>query len=355
MDNETAEAPVRNYAYNESQDTIVEPEVIEPVEKVEVTPEGKVEPKAEPKVEPEVKADPKVEAKVEPAIEPKVETKVEPEKPAEVTEADWKKALKSADKYEAFKELGLSDFTIGMIKYQEQTGDFTPYLEVKSVDYSKMDAKDLIKLDMKKQYPGMNDRALNFKYNKDLEEKYYLNRDDYPEDSDEAIYGQEQLRIDGEQKRKQFVEEQQKFKAPEPQPDLDATNREADLQRQRASLGESVMNNAFTKNLQANKFITFGEGEESFNYPVEDVQSLVDTALSAIVNSGHTDISKLDMEVFYKQLLLGKDMKAYEKAFADHIRNLDKRKFQDEMQNVTQINNQTPEPPKEQKDYGYRG
>lgn len=349
MDNETVEAPVRNYAYNESADDIIQPEPIV----AEVTPEPKIEPEAQApaaEIKPEPKAEP---AEAKPAeVKPEI-----PVKPAEVTATDWKKAIKDSnpDKYEVLKEMGYTDWTIDMIKYADKTGSWDDYINAKSADYSKMTPEQLIKLDMKRQYPGMNERALNFKYNKDLEQKYYLNREDYPEDSDEAVYGQEQLRIDGEQKRKQFIEEQQQFKAPEPQPDLDATNREADLQRQRASLGESIMNNAFTKSLQANKYLTFGEGEESFNYPVEDVQSLVDTALNAIVNSGYTDISKLDVEVFYKQLLLGKDMKAYEKAFADHIRNVSKKKLQDELQNVTQVNNNQPDAPIAQKDYGYRG
>ena len=342
--------PEVNYAYNEDQDTLVD----EPI-----APVASIEPKEEtPKVEPAPREEPKVEPVIE-KVEPKIDPVEKVEKPAEVPATDWRKSLKEVlkdtDKYEAFKELGLTDFEIGMLKYKEKTGDYTPYLEVKSVDYAKMTPEQLIKADMQKKYPGMNERALNFKYNKDLEEKYYLNRDDFPEDSDEAIYGQEQLRIDAEQKRKQFIEEQQQFKAPEPQPDLDATNREADLQRQRASLGESVMNNPFTKSLQANKYITFGEGEESFNYPVEDVQSLVDTALSAIVNSGYTDASKLNAEVFYKQLAYGKDPAKFEKELINHGRNLSKKDLQNELQNVTPPNNQTAAAPAEQKDYGYRG
>jgi len=337
-----------NYAYNEPQ--VVEPEIVE-------QPETKVEPEVPEVKVPETKVEEtKVEPKAEVKEEPKEEAQVV-EKPEEVTAADWKKVLKDTnpDKYEVLKEMGYDDFTIGMLKYKEQTGDYTPYLEVKTVDYTKMSSEQIIKMDMQKKYPGISEKALNIKFNKELNEKYYLNRDDYPEDSDEAVLGQELLRLESEQIRKQFIENQQKFKAPEPQPDLDATNREAELQRQRASVGEGVMNNPVTKSLQANKYITFGKGEESFNYPVGDVQSLVDTALNSIVNSGYTDISKLNMEVFYKQLLIGKDMEAYEKAFADHIHNLDKLRFQNEMHNTTPVNNSVPDAPLPKKDYAYRG
>lgn len=344
MADETVEAPAINYAYLEPHEPIVAEQKAEPE-----APETQVEVKAEP----EVKVEPKPEVKPE-TVEPKAEVKAI-EKPAEVTAVDWKAALKTADKYEALKELGYDDFTIGMLKYKEQTGDYTPYLEVKTVDYSKMTPEQILKLKIQNENKGMAEKALNFKINKELNEKYYLNREDYPEDSEEAIYGQEQMRFDGEAQRKQFIESQKQFKAPEPQPDLDATNREAELQRQRAAIGESVMNNPFTKSLQENKYITIGKGEESFHYPVEDVKSLVDTALNSIVNSGYTDISKLNMETFIKQLIIGKDVDAYEKAIADNALNLSKKKLQDELQNRTPINNQQLEPPAAKKDYGYRG
>jgi hypothetical protein len=297
--------------------------------------------------------EPKPEAKQDPKPEQTPEAKPE-EKPAEVTAVDWKAALKTADKYEALKELGYDDFTIGMLKYKEQTGDYTPYLEVKTVDYTKMTPEQLLKLDIKRQNPEMNERALNFKINKELNEKYYLNREDYPEDSDEAIYGQEQLRLDGENKRKAFIEEQNKFKAPEPQPDLDATKRDAELQQQRAALGELVMNNEATKSLQTSKSVVFGEGEASFNYPT-DTQALVDSALNTILNSGRTDLTGVDMNVFYQTLAFGADPKGFMEAYSNHLSAVAKSKLQKELGNITPIEGGDPiTPAPVTKDYSYK-
>ena len=349
MAEETVEAPVRNYAYLEEADT--------PLAEVEIVPEVKSEPiepvkevKEEVKAEEPKKEEPKVEVKDEPKQEVKTEVK---EKPAEVTTVDWKSALKTADKWEALKELGYDDFTIGMLKYKEQTGDYTPYLQVKTVDYTKMTPEQILKTDLRKQYPDMSEKALNFKYNKEATEKYYLNREDYPEGSDEAEIGQELMKIDAEQKRKAFIEEQNKFKAPEPQPDLDATKREADLQQQQAALGNLVMNNEATTSLQKSKSIVFGQGEESFTYPIADPQSLVDTAMNTILNSGRTDLTGVDLNLFYKQLAKGQP--GWDKAYADHITALAKANFQKEIGNITPVGSGEPvTPPAVEKDYGYK-
>ena len=196
----------------------------------------------------------------------------------------------------------------------------------------------------------MSEKALNFKFNKEFNEKYYLNREDYPEDSDEAEYGQEQLRLDGENKRRSFIEEQEKFKAPEPKSDLDATKKEADLQQQQATLSSAVMNNDATKNLQTAKAIKFGEGEESFNYPIKDPQNFVDTALQTVLNSGRANLEGVDLNVFYKQLAKGQA--DWETAFAAHQQALAKKKFQDELQNISPKDVSEPEA-KEKKNYWY--
>lgn len=342
------QTPTRNYGYLEENEVV---EIPQETPQPEVAEVPKEEPKEEPKAE--VKPEPKQEVKTETKEEPKEEPKAEV-KPAEVTAADWKQALKAGvDKYEVLKELGYDDFTIGMLKYKEQTGDYTPYLQVKTVDYTKMSPEQILKEDLRRQFPDMSEKTLNFKFNKELKDKYYLDREEYPEGSDEAEVGQELMRLDAEQRRKAFIEEQNKFKAPEPQPEVDATKREAELQQQRATLGNLVMNNEATTGLQKTKSISFGEGEESFNYPIEDPKALVDIALNTILNSGRTDLTGVDLNLFYKQLAKGQP--GWEKAYADHITALNKQKFQKEIGNITPIEGGDPvTPAKVEKDYGYK-
>lgn len=263
------------------------------------------------------------------------EAEAETEQQAEAAApVDWKTQIKDVDKWEVLSTLGFDEFSIGMLKYKEKTGDVTPYLEAKTVDYTKMSPEQLLRLDLKKKNEGMSERALNIKLKKEIEDKYCLDRELHPEDSDEAVLGQEQLRLDAEQVRKAFIENQKSFKEPESLPDLDATRKEAEMQQLKASLGNGIMNDAATVNLKKAKTLTFGKGEASFNYPIKNVQPLIDAALTTIVESGRKDLKGINLNTFYKQLTYGSDPDGFEKEWADHIEAVAKKKFQKRIQNV---------------------
>lgn len=247
---------------------------------------------------------------------------------------DWKATIKGVDKYEALEALGYDKFSINLLKYREKTGNVTPYLEVKSVDYEKMSPEQIMKVSLQKSNPGMSVKALEFKFNKELREKYYLDRDDYPENSDEAIYGEEQMRLDAEQQRKALIAEQNDFKAPEVSADLQDTAKQAQLQQQRAEIGNKVVSDDATVKLKESKALTFGKGEASFSYPIPDVQGLIDTALSTILSSGRTDLNGVNIGVFYKQLAYGQDPEAFEREFAKHHQAIGRKGVQSGLQNI---------------------
>ena len=290
---------------------------------------------------------------VEPIVEIAQEIPVEI-KPIEVTPTDWKKAIKTADKYEALKELGYDDFTVNMLKYKDGTGDFIPYLQAKTVDFSKMSDVQLLKMDMQKQNPGMSERALDFKFKKDFETKYYTNRDEYDEDSDEAVFGAEQLRLDSEAKRKQFIEEQEGFKAPEPKADPDASRKAVELEQKQTQLKNFVLESPLTKSLQTAKSISFGEGEESFNYPLKDTQSLIDNALNSVLNASDTELTPENLQRYYAALAIGSDVQGFVKAHAEHYKALGRRKVQDELQNITPKADGVIPVPAVTKNWGYK-
>lgn len=311
-----------------------------------------------PPVVVETPATPVAETSAPPVVETPKPHVVEAQTPPVVAQTpatvvtDWKAELKKADKYEALREIGYNDFAIEAMRYYDRTGGLAEYASVKSVDYKTMTPEQLLKIDLQRQNVGMSEKALNFKLNKELNEKYYLDRETYPEGSVEADYGQEQMRLDAEQKRKAFIAEQDKFRAPELQPDLDATNKAAELQQQRASISTGVMNDPATKNLQTAKVIVFGEGEDSFSYPITDAQSFADIALNTILNSGRNDLTGVNLNAFYKQLAMAQP--GWEKAHADHHQALAKLKFEKTIGNVTPINSTTEVDAPAGKDYSMR-
>lgn len=334
-------AEVKNFGYIPDSGEEEEFEEQEPVEQAVEEKEPVAETKEEVKQE---------------TVEPIVAEipKVEEVKPIEVKATDWKQALKSADKYEALKELGYDDFTINMLKYKEGTGDFLPYLQAKTVDYTKMTPAQLLKLDLQKQNPGMSERALDFKFKKDFETKYYQDRDEFPEDSDEAVFGEEQLRLDSEAKRKQFIEEQEAFKAPEPKADPDASRKAVELEQKQTQLRNFVLDSPLTKSLQTVKSISFGEGEESFNYPIKDSQGLIDSALNSVLSASDAELTPDNLQKFYAALAIGNDVQGFIKAHADHYKSLGHKKVQDELQNITPKANGVIPTPKPTKSYGYQ-
>ena len=269
------------------------------------------------------------------AVEPVVEV-------AAPLPTDWRTGIKGVDKYDILKEAGIDDFTINMMKYKEKTGDYTPYLQAKTVDYTKMTAEQVLRLDLKKNNPGLSDSSLNFQFNKDFESKYYTNRDDFEEDSVEAIYGAEKLQLDSEEKRKQFITEQEQFKAPEPTPDLDASRKAVELEAKQTQQRNYILESPVTKSLQSAKAITFGDGEGSFTYPIGNLQPVIDNALQAVLNSTDTELTAESLQGFYESLVFAQNPKAFMKASAAHFKAQGIKKVGDEIQGITPLGQSSP-------------
>lgn len=266
------------------------------------------------------------------------ENKKEDVKPTSPEPVDWKESLKSQDKYDVLKALGYDDFTVNMLKYKDAEGDFSPYLKAKTVDYAKMDSNQIFLEQLKKENPGLSERALKFKLKDSLNDKYFLDRDMYPEESEEAEIGKELMDADAEKLRKSFVDEQQKFTAPDPvkQPVQQDFSKEIIK-----SVDEHPVSQAI---LKENK-LTFGDGEESFHFPI-DSKALLQKAENTFTGLNVRDLSKVDMNKFYMSLAISADLDAFQKAFADHYKNVGRKALQTELQNAKPPSGQptTPEP-----------
>lgn len=79
------------------------------------------------------------------------EQKSDESQPPAATTYDWKKEVKKLSKADVLKELGLDEFAVGMVDYYQKEGNVTPYLEVKTVDYSKMTSEQLLEMQLKKR------------------------------------------------------------------------------------------------------------------------------------------------------------------------------------------------------------
>lgn len=303
----------------------------EPKEEVEVpeVPEEKTEEKVVEEKPVEVKEEIKEEPKEEPKVEVKEEPKEEPKQPV----FNFDEELKKVDKYETLKKLGFDEFTIDLLKYKEQTGDVTPYLEAKTVDYSKFTDEQIMKHDLRAQYKGISDKAFELLYEQKVIEKYQLDADQHEEAT--AELGKELLKFEADKIRQGLIEAQAKFKAPEKPVDDSAQKQQQELDDKIAEYKSYVNDSEQTKTLLKDKKLVYGSGDTAFNFTVEKPSDLVDTALTPnllfndlVDKNGNADLAKL-----YKAKAYIANMSKIEQMLISHGETIGKKKAFDELQN----------------------
>lgn len=260
------------------------------------------EPKEQPIVEPKIESgsDPKPEPKVDhtPKPEPKVETKVEPDKkvlpeikPDEIKPiADIPKSQELAEE-EYFKWLekvsngrlkGKADLDDlpnlikpangRLAKANEYAllneGDELAFYKTQSTDWSKVDAADIIKSNIKKDNPSLTDTQVN----KVIEKKYSL----YPEDHDkydeeEAELGKIQLEMDANPIRKAFIQEQETLAVHPAQKERQTAAENEARQKQENDKVIETWKSGVKNHLKDFKSITLDLGDgKPFNYEIKD-------------------------------------------------------------------------------------
>jgi hypothetical protein len=311
---------------NKTGEEIEEVEEIEEEVKNETVEETKEEtPEAAAEVVPEV-------AK-EVAKEPEVgkdwrETVSQEELIAEVT--------KKLDRQALLRAAGIDEETIKAIEYKEATGDWEQYLKIKNTDYTKLSREQLIEMDLRERKPNADNKKFQILLKAELE-KYKLDREDYDEDSIEAIVGEDSLEEDSAIIRARYIEKQSSFKAPEKQPDTTAQDREVFQQQ----VTDIIRNSDTVKNLQTNKLLPFGVGEEAFNYEVGEVSKLVDATITATIQSGQNP-TNADINKMVKTLVYHIDPEAIEKALINHGKILGNRDVRKEVSNTKANTATTP-------------
>lgn len=217
-----------------------------------------------------------------PASEPtKTETKVKAEEPTPTFDVKEKTngAYDSFDalwndfqeaknaKPEATGYEPSDDFIKGAIEYYEKTGDLTPYLEAKTVDYDSLSDEAILKKSMREEYPSLDDKTFNRLFEKQLQKEYTLDPDEYSEEDVEL--GKALMQNKAQKLREKYKESQAKFAAP--------TNDQAAKQQELAEQWTSmVTENDYVKNLQKDGKVQFQYGDEKFTYELDNPKEIVD-------------------------------------------------------------------------------
>jgi hypothetical protein len=269
---------------------------------------------------------------------------------------DWRTVLKAQPSSHVLKELGYDDSMVGLLNEWKQldpkmqaffqtwksNGDIKPYFEALNTDFSKMAAEDMLRQQLRMDYPKLEPAQREALAQDLLVEKYKQNADLYPSEEERAR-GKRLLDADASKWREAALEQQQKYFIPKAPDATQAAEVAARQQQQETELfNTTFVNSQPTQRLLQSKQLTIGEGAEAFNYPVADPQDMVRTWLEPDAWVGSLFIKGADGSMapdIDKQLFLGaaaKDWRGLAKALIDHGKTLGGRALSNSLENPSQ-------------------
>lgn len=289
----------------------------------------------------------------------KVEDKpvVEQKAPAEQPSKSWQEALRNQQPDTVLKELGydekvvnflggtkdLDPKVIGFLQAYKE-GKHVEYLQEWTTDYSKMSADEVMRHQLHKEYPKANPQQLEVLFKREVIKAYDLDSDD----EDLKLEGQSLLEAKAEKFREVLINEQQNKLLPKaPQP-VDNSAAEAQVKAEAAQRHEqyqqSFRNNDYYKNIVGNKNWSFGEGDEKFNFPVD--QKSIDEVLftDKWQENMFDEEGKPNIE---HQILVGLVNKygiSLFEEFAKHFRSLGAEKIVTPIENASNPGSSSPSP-----------
>lgn len=217
---------------------------------------------------------------------PKPAEAVKPQKEETVKVPSWQEVLKSQQPDTILKELGFDDKTVGFLKgkkgidekllnfyshWESNNGDVTKYLKELTTDYSKMPAEEVMRHQLREEYPKATEKQIDALFKKQVLDAYKIDPNLYTEE--EVAEGRLLIEAIADKHRDKLVADQQNFLLPKPsektaEPDPQELARQQEVQEYQKYMQE----HSYTKGLFTNNKITIGEGEEAFNFPINPTE-----------------------------------------------------------------------------------
>lgn len=182
-------------------------------------------------------------------------------------EADWRQVLKKAQPNEVLTEIGLDEKMVNFLNFWREGGDPKEYLKILTTDFEKMPAEELMKHQLRKEYPNASERQIELLFKREVIDKFQLDPERFEEEQVEE--GKLLLDAYAGKFRGDFIKEQQSklFQAPpkaEEKPNTELAEQQALVDNAR----QSLLNSTVYKNVLSNNSIVIGEGDEAFKFPV---------------------------------------------------------------------------------------
>lgn len=224
------------------------------------------------------------------------------------------------------------EFLKGFIENYKNGGDVTKYLEAKSVNYEEMSDQDILKREYREKYPSLSEKALNRKFEKDMESKYTLDEDSY--DPEDVELGKELLHQDADEARKRLIKEQESYKIPEKKAET-ATKDQEDTAQQLEKWREQVLSNDNTKTLTKDKQIEISGTDGEYSFEVENPEDIVEMTVD---NQKFFGLFKgedggVDLNKFYRAANYAMNPDGFEKSLIEMGKSIASKDVEQEIKN----------------------
>jgi hypothetical protein len=276
-----------------------------------------------------VQSEPAAQPVAEPVAEP---TPAEPvAEPATQAEPVAQTTPQPESKAEPAKEFQFKDdFIKQVVEFYEKTGDLTPYLQAKTVDFTKMSDEEIMRRSLREQYSDLSEKAFDRLYKQQVIDKYKLDADEWGEEDSEL--GRELLKVEASKTRSQYLDWQNNFKAPEPAVD---TNAQADQLEALQKFESEVRSSEYTRSLLEGKKLTIKTTDGEFNYEVPNVEPLLDMTVNndLFFSQFATEQGTLDYAKWYKTAAYSQDPEMFERSLINYGKTLGRSEVTKEIKN----------------------
>lgn len=200
------------------------------------------------------------------------------------------------------------DFIKGVVEFYEKTGDLAPYLQAKSVDFTKMSDEEIMRRNLREQYSELSDKAFEKLFKQEVQDKYKLDAEEWGQDDSEL--GRELLKVEASKLRNKYLDWQKNFQAPEP------VNQEDTTQELMREFEDNVRANELTKNILTDKKISINVGDESFHFEVPEAERLLEMTIDndKFFSQFAGPNGQLDYSRWYKTAAYSQNPEMFEKA-----------------------------------------
>ena len=297
------------------------------------------------------------ESPISAKVEEQVQTQVQPQ---------WQEVLRQQQPEAILKELGFNENAVGFLKELKEVdpkmvqffnmwksdGDsLKDYLKEMTTDYSQLSSEDVMRRQLREEYPKATEKQLDVLFRKEIVERYNLDS----MDDDLVEEGRLLLDAKAESFRDKLTQKQQEYLLPQYTQDNSASESEMRAQQEFENYKQNLTSNQLTQEMLQNKRLTIGEGDEKFSYSITNPNDIVNNLFDSNAWANKLfDIQKDSQgnELFVpnveKQLLVSailEDHKGFLKEMAKYYKSLGGKATIDSLENASPNGTSSPSKP----------